>query len=86
MQPPPCLHITRDYVAPSSPLHPAFLSLSSGNPLLAGGDVSFSVKRRWDEDCVFKNQARGEPKQQKRFINDTIRSDFHKRFLQRYIR
>jgi protein CWC15 len=35
---------------------------------------------------VFKNQARGEPKTQKRFINDTIRNDFHKRFLQRYVR
>ncbi len=41
---------------------------------------------RWDDDVVFKNQARNEPKQQKRFINDTIRNDFHKRFLQRYIR
>jgi hypothetical protein len=41
---------------------------------------------RWDEDVVFKNQARGEPKATKRFVNDTIRNDFHKRFLQRYIR
>lgn len=41
---------------------------------------------RWDDDVVFKNQARSEPKAQRRFINDTIRSDFHKRFLQRYIR
>ena len=44
------------------------------------------VKRRWDDDVVFKNQARGEPKVQKRFINDTIRSDFHRRFLTRYIK
>jgi hypothetical protein len=41
---------------------------------------------RWDDDVVFKNQARSEPKAQKRFVNDTIRNDFHKRFLQRYIR
>jgi protein CWC15 len=41
---------------------------------------------RWDEDVVFKNQARSEPKSEKRFINDTIRNDFHKRFLSRYIR
>ncbi|KAG2488201.1 hypothetical protein HYH03_013195 [Edaphochlamys debaryana] len=63
--------------------------LKTGNPLLGlagGGEVSFNVKRRWDDDVVFKNQARGEPKQQKRFVNDTIRNDFHKRFLQRYIR
>ena len=44
------------------------------------------VKRRWDDDVVFRNQARGEPKAQKRFINDTIRSDFHRRFLTRYIK
>lgn len=41
---------------------------------------------RWYDDTVFKNQARGEVKQQKRFINDTIRNDFHKKFLQRYIK
>lgn len=69
-----------------------------GNPLLqdklagdanggAGGtDKSFALKRRWDDDVVFKNQARNEPKQQRRFINDTLRSDFHKRFLERYIK
>jgi len=61
--------------------------LMTGNPLLAlGADASFAIKRRWDEDVVFKNQSRGEAKAQKRFINDTIRSDFHKRFLTRYIR
>ena len=33
-----------------------------------------------------RNQARGEPKAQRRFINDTIRNDFHRRFLERYIK
>uniref|UniRef100_A0A7S3RAR0 Cwf15/Cwc15 cell cycle control protein n=1 Tax=Dunaliella tertiolecta TaxID=3047 RepID=A0A7S3RAR0_DUNTE len=61
--------------------------LVGGNPLLAlAGDVTFNVKRRWDDDVVFKNQTRSEPKAQKRFINDTIRNDFHKRFLEKYIR
>mmetsp|Transcript_11986 Transcript_11986/g.25533 ORF Transcript_11986/g.25533 Transcript_11986/m.25533 type:complete len:267 (-) Transcript_11986:55-855(-) len=59
-----------------------------GNPLLQldqqGGD-EFAVKRRWDDDVVFRNQTRNAPKKQKRFINDTIRSDFHKRFLNKYI-
>lgn len=57
-----------------------------GNPLFPRGQPDFQVKRRWDDDVVFKNQARGEPKAQKRFINDTIRSDFHRRFLTRYIK
>lgn len=57
-----------------------------GNPLMANGEVDFGVKRRWDEDVVFKNQTRGEVKAPRRFINDTVRSDFHRRFLERYIR
>lgn len=60
--------------------------LISGNPLLNSMEPSFSIKRRWDDDVVFKNQTRGQPKVQKRFINDTIRNDFHRRFLQRYIK
>lgn len=60
----------------------------TSNPLLAsnlaGGDA-FTVKRRWGDDVVFKNQAADEPTRKKRFINDTIRNDFHVRFLHRYI-
>lgn len=59
--------------------------VARGNPLLNQAP-SFQITRRWDDDVVFKNQARGEPKAQKRFINDTIRNDFHKRFLTRYIK
>lgn len=61
--------------------------LMRGNPLININNAgSFSVKRRWDDDVVFKNQARGETKTPKRFINDTIRSDFHRKFLQRYMK
>ncbi|KAL1833487.1 hypothetical protein DCAR_0103573 [Daucus carota subsp. sativus] len=59
--------------------------LIRGNPLLNNA-TSFSVKRRWDDDVVFKNQTRGETKTPKRFINDTIRSDFHRKFLQKYMK
>ena len=64
-------------------------ALASGNPLLDlkdGGDDAFVAKRRWDDDVVFKNQTRGEPRTKKRFVNDTIRSDFHRRFLNKYIK
>ncbi|XP_022965169.1 protein CWC15 homolog [Cucurbita maxima] len=60
--------------------------LLRGNPLLNEQPASFSVKRRWDDDVVFKNQARGETKTPKRFINDTIRNDFHRKFLQKYMK
>ena len=54
--------------------------IARGNPLLNPKD--FSVKRRWDDDVVFKNQARGtEDKKPKEFVNDLLRSDFHKRFM-----
>ncbi|CAI9088174.1 OLC1v1022430C3 [Oldenlandia corymbosa var. corymbosa] len=59
--------------------------LLKGNPLL-NNPTSFNVKRRWDDDVVFKNQARGEAKAPKRFINDTIRNDFHRKFLQKYMK
>jgi len=64
----------------------------TGNPLLnssASGATSSSgrVKRRWNDDVVFRNQAKTEPDQnKKRFINDTVRNDFHKRFLNKFIK
>ncbi|RUP45623.1 Cwf15/Cwc15 cell cycle control protein-domain-containing protein [Jimgerdemannia flammicorona] len=62
----------------------------TGNPLLNLGDgakMNFNVKRRWDEDVIFKNQARGvDERPKKRFVNDTLRSDFHKRFLGKFIK
>ncbi|KAI8139702.1 Pre-mRNA-splicing factor Cwf15/Cwc15 [Fennellomyces sp. T-0311] len=60
----------------------------TGNPLLQLGEEKrdFSVKRRWDDDVIFKNQARGaDEKNKKRFVNDMLRSDFHRRFLTKYI-
>ncbi|RMD43351.1 hypothetical protein DV735_g1736, partial [Chaetothyriales sp. CBS 134920] len=59
--------------------------IALGNPLL--NPKAFNVKRRWDDDVVFKNQARGtEQKSNKEFVNDLLRSDFHKRFMSKYVR
>ncbi|XP_063967345.1 protein CWC15 homolog [Lytechinus pictus] len=61
-------------------------NILSGNPLMSSQKSDFKVKRRWDDDVVFKNCARGEDdKKEKKFINDTLRSEFHKRFLEKYI-
>jgi hypothetical protein len=56
--------------------------IALGNPLLnnaaaasAGGKAAdFSIKRRWDDDVVFKNQARGTEEKGKRteFINVSL--------------
>lgn len=49
-------------------------------------DSSSKMKRRWNDDIIFRNQAKDEPEVKKRFINDTIRSDFHRSFLKKYIK
>lgn len=60
--------------------------IALGNPLL--NPKKYGVKRRWDEDVVFKNQARGteERGKEKRFVNDLLRSDFHRKFMDKYVR
>jgi protein CWC15 len=59
------------------------IDVARGNPLLNKND--FTMKRRWDDDVVFKNQARGteDRNKKKEFINDMLRSDFHKKFMVR---
>ncbi len=70
-------------------------NILTGNPLLkdkyaaaAAADKSdMKVRKRWDDDVVFKNCSRAEPEQQeKRFINDSLRSDFHRKFMDKYIK
>ncbi|MFT7800292.1 protein CWC15-like [Arapaima gigas] len=71
-------------------------NILSGNPLLnLGGQqqmgqtqTSFTVKRRWDDDVVFKNCAKGvdDSRKEKRFVNDTLRSEFHKKFMEKYVK
>lgn len=72
------------------------VDIARGNPLLdpwagregsvagsVAGSGSFGVKRRWDDDVVFRNQGRGTEERGKRreFVNDLLRSDFHKKFM-----
>lgn len=69
----------------------AHISLSHfpGNPLLNYSSASrgdLKIKRRWDDDVVFKNCARSEPNKSKTFINDSLRSEFHKKFMEKYIK
>lgn len=60
--------------------------IALGNPLLMPTKDT-EIKRRWDDDVVFRNQARGtENKGKKEFVNDLLRSDFHKRFMSKYVR
>lgn len=59
------------------------------NPLMRSefdANKSTAVKRRWDDDVVFRNQSRDEQSAKKRYINDTVRSDFHVAFLKKYMK
>lgn len=63
--------------------------IARGNPLLnPKSTAEFNIKRRWDDDVIFKNQARGadERGKKKEFVNDLLRSDFHKKFMNKYVR
>ncbi|RUS79717.1 hypothetical protein EGW08_012525 [Elysia chlorotica] len=61
-----------------------------GNPLMQPErqtTTDFKVKRRWDDDVVFKNCAKGDESRNSRgFINDTLRSEFHKKFMEKYVK
>ncbi|ESO01602.1 hypothetical protein HELRODRAFT_81330 [Helobdella robusta] len=64
-------------------------NIIKGNPLLNQDKVvaEFKVKRRWDDDVVFKNCSRqDDSKKVKHYINDTLRSEFHKKFMDKYIK
>ncbi|KAK6756122.1 hypothetical protein RB195_014481 [Necator americanus] len=71
-------------------------NILAGNPLLnlsepgssSSNGGEFKVKRRWDDDVVFKNCAKGidERKKEASFINDAIRSEFHRKFMDKYIK
>lgn len=65
-------------------------NILSGNPLLnytaAAPKGNTKVKRRWNDDVVFKNCARTEVDKGETFINDSLRSEFHKKFMDKYIK
>ncbi|WVR06623.1 hypothetical protein IAU60_003655 [Kwoniella sp. DSM 27419] len=55
---------------------------------VSSGTSSFAVKRRWDDDLIFKNQAATLDEKKKRgdFVNDLLRSEFHKKFMLKFIK
>lgn len=56
--------------------------VASANPLM--GDGASALRRRWDDDTVFRGQA-PQKKHEKTFVNDAVRSEFHRKFLNKYI-
>lgn len=76
--------------------------IAMGNPLLnlaaaLGADTpnginttapgTFAVKRRWDDDLIFKNQAASsKDKASGQFVNDLLRTEFHRKFMGKFIK
>uniref|UniRef100_A0A3Q3WTB0 Spliceosome-associated protein CWC15 homolog n=1 Tax=Mola mola TaxID=94237 RepID=A0A3Q3WTB0_MOLML len=60
-------------------------NILSGNPLI---NLAGQQQQQWDDDVVFKNCAKGvdEARKEKRFVNDTLRSEFHKKFMEKYVK
>jgi len=72
-------------IATSNPL----LNLQAALGQTPGGSSttsgSFTVKRRWDDDLIFKNQAAAD-KPSGHFVNDLLRTEFHKKFMAKFIK
>ncbi|EMR11795.1 hypothetical protein PNEG_00221 [Pneumocystis murina B123] len=61
--------------------------IAMGNPLLNISSKDFNVKRRWNDDVIFKDQARGiSDRPKKEFVNDLLRTEFHRKFMKRYVK
>ncbi|KAJ7750122.1 Pre-mRNA-splicing factor Cwf15/Cwc15 [Mycena maculata] len=75
--------------------------IATGNPLLnlaaaLGQQVpsgvnttvpgTFAVKKRWDDDLIFKNQAISTKDKPTHFVNDLLRTEFHKKFMAKFIK
>ncbi|KAK7436530.1 complexed with cef1p [Stygiomarasmius scandens] len=76
-------------IATSNPLLNLAAALGQQQPtgLNTTAPGSFSVKRRWDDDLIFKNQAMStRDKPQGQFVNDLLRTEFHKKFMSKFIK
>lgn len=54
----------------------------AANPLV---NPDYSLKLKWTEERVFRNQAATEPPKRDDFVNDPVRNEAHKKFLQKYL-
>ncbi|KAB5587667.1 Pre-mRNA-splicing factor [Ceratobasidium theobromae] len=48
---------------------------------------TFAVKKRWDDDVIFKNQAvNNSDAPTGQFVNDLLRTEFHRKFMAKFIK
>ncbi|ODV78001.1 uncharacterized protein CANTADRAFT_23111 [Suhomyces tanzawaensis NRRL Y-17324] len=61
----------------------------SSNPLVSLDESEPPAKKSWRSSTAFNNKPKPKPKGEQNndnFTNDTLRSEFHKKFLSKYIR
>ncbi|KAI0291311.1 Pre-mRNA-splicing factor Cwf15/Cwc15 [Russula brevipes] len=73
-------------IATANPLLNLAAALGNAPGINTTAPGTFAVKRRWDDDLIFKNQAVGDKDKQGRFVNDLLRTEFHKKFMSRFIK
>ncbi|EIW80408.1 Cwf15 Cwc15 cell cycle control protein [Coniophora puteana RWD-64-598 SS2] len=74
-------------IATANPLLNLAAALGQGPGVDTTVPGTFSVKKRWDDDLIFKNQAMSQrDKPQGRFVNDLLRTEFHRKFMSKFIK
>ncbi|KAI6043502.1 Cwf15 Cwc15 cell cycle control protein [Pisolithus marmoratus] len=74
-------------IATSNPLLNLAAALGQSPGVNTTVPGTFSVKRRWDDDLIFKNQAINQKKDSSgQFVNDLLRTEFHKKFMAKFIK
>ncbi|KIJ66110.1 hypothetical protein HYDPIDRAFT_39245 [Hydnomerulius pinastri MD-312] len=73
-------------IATSNPLLNLAAALGQAPGVNTTVPGTFSVKRRWDDDLIFKNQAMGQKDKSGQFVNDLLRTEFHKKFMAKFIK
>ncbi|KAG0700065.1 Cwf15/Cwc15 cell cycle control protein [Suillus ampliporus] len=73
-------------IATSNPLLNLAAALGQSPGVNTTVPGTFSVKRRWDDDLIFKNQAANQKDKSGQFVNDLLRTEFHKKFMAKFIK
>ncbi|THH17095.1 hypothetical protein EW146_g3648 [Bondarzewia mesenterica] len=75
-------------IATSNPLLNLAAALGQTPGVSTTAPGTFAVKRRWDDDLIFKNQAMNlrDKERSGQFVNDLLRTEFHKKFMSRFIK
>ncbi|KAF9235252.1 Pre-mRNA-splicing factor Cwf15/Cwc15 [Melanogaster broomeanus] len=73
-------------IATSNPLLNLAAALGQSPGVNTTVPGTFSVKRRWDDDLIFKNQTMNQKEKPSHFVNDLLRTEFHKKFMAKFIK